>query len=103
MALRDSYGNAISVNSQIALDRYDRGLRLFLGADFGAIEAFQASVTADDSFALGHAAHARSLMMSGQMRAAKDSLSRAQELVSMLDNGTCIATTWCVTNDGYGP
>ena len=85
MALRDSYGNAISVNSQIALDHYDRGLRLFLGADFGATEAFQASVDADESFALGHAAHARSLMMSGQMQAAKDSISRAQELASTLD------------------
>ncbi len=85
MALRDSYGNTISVNSQIALDHYNFGLRLFLGADFGATEEFQASVAADESFALGHAALARSLMMSGQMQAAKDSIRRAQELAPKLD------------------
>lgn len=56
MVLRDSYGNLISVNSQSALDHYDRGVRLFLGADFGATEAFQSAVTADDQFSLGYVA-----------------------------------------------
>lgn len=86
MTLRDHYGNAISVESQTALDHYDRGLGLFLGADFGATEAFQAAVTADADFALGHAALARSLMMSGQMSQARYSMARAQDLAPALDH-----------------
>ena len=85
MVLRDSYGNLISVNSQSALDHYDRGVRLFLGADFGATEAFQSAVTADDQFSLGYVALARSLMMSGEMPVAKDAIGRAQALAPKLD------------------
>jgi predicted Zn-dependent protease len=85
MMQRDSYGNAIEVGSQPALDHYDRGLRLFLGGDFGATEAFQASVDADEGFALGHAALARSLMMSAQMPEAKTAITRAHALAANLD------------------
>lgn len=85
MALRDSYENTITTKSQTALNHYDRGVRLFLGANYGATDAFQACVAADDSFALGFAALARSLMMAGQMPAAKDAIAHAQNLVSRLD------------------
>ncbi|RLJ41489.1 hypothetical protein BCF46_2448 [Litoreibacter meonggei] len=85
MALRDSYGNEASATSQAALDHYDRGIRLFLGANFGATEAFQSAVDIDDNFALGHVGLARSLMMSGQMLQAKSAISRAQELGAKLD------------------
>jgi tetratricopeptide (TPR) repeat protein len=86
MALKDNYGNAISVESQTALDHYDHGLQLFLGGDFGATDAFQSSVNLDGNFALGHVALARSLMMSGEMPQAKATISRAQELGRELDN-----------------
>lgn len=86
MTLRDSYGNAVSVGSGAALDHYDRGLQLFLGSEFGAVDAFQASVAADESFALGHAALARALMTPGTMRRAKASISRARELAPKLDH-----------------
>jgi len=83
--LRDSYGNGVSVISQAALDHYDAGVRLFLGAEFGATEAFRSAIDLDDGFALGHVALARSLMMSGQMPQAKEAIGRAQALSSELD------------------
>jgi tetratricopeptide (TPR) repeat protein len=86
MMRQDSYGNAIEVGSQLALERYDRGMRLFLGAEFGATEAFQAAIDEDEHFALGHAALARSLMMSGLMPQAKAAIDRAQTLVAHLDH-----------------
>jgi tetratricopeptide (TPR) repeat protein len=83
---RDHYGNGTSVASQTALDQYDLGIRLFLGAEFGATEAFGSAIELDDGFALGHAALARSLMMSGQMPQAKAAISRAQDLSAGLDS-----------------
>ena len=85
MKRNDSYGNSISTASELAQDEYDRGVHLFLGADYGAVEAFQASLDADPGFALGHAALARALMMVGQMAEAKASIVRAQELASSAD------------------
>jgi Tfp pilus assembly protein PilF len=84
--LRDYYGNETSVVSQAALDHYDVGVRLFLGAEFGATEAFQSSIKLDDGFALGHVALARSLMMSGQMAQAKAAISHAEGLSLKLDH-----------------
>jgi hypothetical protein len=84
--LRDHYGNLTLAASQAALDQYDLGIRLFLGANFGATEAFGASIVLDDGFALGHAALARSFMMSGQMPQAKAAISRAQDLSARLDS-----------------
>ena len=82
MALMDSYGNSISTASQNARDHYDRGIRLFLGADFGAVEAFRQSIEEDPGFALGHAALARAAMMGGDVPQAKQSILRAQDLVA---------------------
>ncbi|MBM1556290.1 tetratricopeptide repeat protein [Sulfitobacter mediterraneus] len=87
--MQDSYGNEITVASQSALDHYDLGVRSFLAADYGAVEAFQAAVEHDDSFALGHAGLARALMMSGQMPLAKAAIERAQTLAAKLDIRQC--------------
>lgn len=84
--LKDHYGNLTDVASQAALDQYDLGVGLFLAADFGAAQAFEAAIKLDDGFALGHAAHARALMMSGQMPQAKAAISRAQALSDTLDS-----------------
>ncbi|RED14085.1 tetratricopeptide repeat protein [Pontivivens insulae] len=78
MTLHDGYGNALSTQSGAARDHYDQGVRLFLGADYGAGSCFEAAVAADPGFALGHAAHARALMMEGRGADAKAALSRAQ-------------------------
>jgi len=84
--LRDNYGNETSVASQEALDHYDIGIRSFLGAEFGATTAFQASIDLDEKFALGHAALARSLMMSGKMAEAKAAINHAEDLSPQLDH-----------------
>lgn len=83
---RDHYNNETTVTSQAALDHYDFGVRLFLGAEFGAVEAFQSAIDLDDTFALGHVGLARSLMMSGQMAQAKAAISRAEGLAPKLDH-----------------
>lgn len=83
--LADSYGNPISTSSQSARDHYDRGLRLFLGGEYGALQAFQAAVTEDPDFALGHAACARAAMMSAQMAEAKAAIQRAQNLTQSVE------------------
>ncbi|MFT5001351.1 MAG: tetratricopeptide (TPR) repeat protein [Paracoccaceae bacterium] len=83
--LKDRYGNKVTVQSQSALDHYDHGVRLFLGGDYGATDAFRSSVEKDENFALGYVALARSLMMSGQMPQAKTAINRAQELRRKLD------------------
>jgi predicted Zn-dependent protease len=85
MAMRDGYGNLISTASDQARDHYDRGVHLFLGADFGASQAFEASVTADPGFALGHAALARALMMEARMAEAKTAIGRAEALAPSAD------------------
>lgn len=83
--LADSYGNAITTSSQSARDHYDRGLKLFLGGEYGALQAFRAAVTDDADFALGHAACARAAMMSAQMPEAKVAFQRAQDLAQNAD------------------
>lgn len=80
MNRRDSYGNVISTTSPVAQENYDRGIHLFLGAEYGAGDAFQAAVEADPGFALGHAALARAAMMAAQMPIAKAAIAKARTL-----------------------
>ncbi|WP_424985590.1 tetratricopeptide repeat protein [Microbulbifer sp. S227A] len=80
--LTDRYGNAISTSSQAARDHYDHGVRLFLGGEFGALQAFEAAVGADPGFALGHAARARAAMMVAQMPLAKTAIAQARALAA---------------------
>lgn len=76
--LTDHYGNPISTSSVNAQSHYDLGVKLFLEANYGAVEAFAAAIEADPRFALAHVASARALMMTGNMAAAKTALSTAQ-------------------------
>lgn len=85
MGLSDQYGNVITTMSREARDHYDRGVQAFLGADYGASGAFEASVTADPDFALGHAALARALMMEARMAEAKAAIARAEALAKAAD------------------
>ncbi|GGH22155.1 hypothetical protein SAMN05444007_102300 [Cribrihabitans marinus] len=82
MTRQDSYGNALSTDSTSATEAYDRGLHLFLGAEYGAVEAFGRAVEADPGFALGHAALARARMMGGGMPGARDAVAHAADLAS---------------------
>lgn len=77
MTLKDFYDNSISTTSTKAVVQYDAGMQLFLGANHGAVEAFQAAIQADPEFALGHAALARAQMMAARMPQAKASMQRA--------------------------
>lgn len=76
--LNDHYNNPISTTSHDALTHYDTGVRLFLGANYGAVEAFQSAIAADPQMAVAHAGAARALMMTGDMPAAKAAIARAQ-------------------------
>lgn len=80
MSLHDKYGNIVSTPSADAVDLYNSAMGLFLGADFGAVEAFEASVAADPHFALGHAGLARSQMSAGRMPEAKAAIEHAKTL-----------------------
>ena len=88
MSLKDHYGNSVSTGSSEALEAYDRGVQLFLSGNYGAVEAFEDSIKADDAFALGHAALARAAMMGGNMAKAKSEITRAGELASSDDKRT---------------
>lgn len=80
MALADHYGNPLSTASQAARDHYDRGVHLFLGAEFGAVAAFREAVAEDPGFALGQAGLARAAMMASDMPTARAAIARAQAL-----------------------
>lgn len=85
MGRHDTYGNAITTASDAARDHYNRGMELFLAANWGAVPAFEAAVDADPRFALGHAALARALMMEARMAEAKDAIVRAEALAETCD------------------
>ncbi|SFL31722.1 tetratricopeptide repeat protein [Shimia haliotis] len=80
--LTDHYDNPLSTTSQAARDHYDQGVHLFLGGHYAAAEAFENAIAADPQFALGHAALARALMMSGNMAGAKASIQHAATLTT---------------------
>ncbi|MEW9918603.1 tetratricopeptide repeat protein [Marimonas sp. MJW-29] len=91
MGQTDSYGNAISTGSAAACAAYDRGVHLFLGANLGAVGAFEEAVGHDPAFALGHAALARARMMGGDMAGAKAAIGRARALDADTREGSHIA------------
>jgi len=78
--LKDCYDNPVTTTSDAALEAYDKGIRLFLSSNYGAVEAFAEAVEADPGFALGHAALARALMMAARMSEATAAIAKAQEL-----------------------
>ena len=85
MGLRDRYDNPLNTTSTDARDAYNRGLYLFLGANYGAVEAFEDAVAKDPGFALGHAGLARAHMLAGNPDGAKAALAKAQELADPSD------------------
>ncbi len=88
MVLKDGYGNPVSTASRAALDHYDRGVRLFLGAEYGASGAFAAALREDPGFALAEAGLARALTMEARMSEARAAIGRAQALAEGADSRT---------------
>ncbi|MEM6439551.1 MAG: tetratricopeptide repeat protein [Pseudomonadota bacterium] len=73
--LRDRYDNPLTTASTAARDAYVAGVDLFLAAQPGAAERFEAAVEADPGFALGHSGLARARQLDGDpagTRAAMD-------------------------------
>ena len=82
MTVSDHYGNVLTTGTGLVADFYDIGLRAFLGANYGAADAFGQAVGADPEFALGYAALARTHMMGGDMASARFAISQAERLVA---------------------
>lgn len=80
--LKDRYGNELSTSSTAARDAYLAGVDSLMAATPGMDTAFQAAVTADDGFALGHISLARAKQLLGRGHEAKAPLVRAKELAA---------------------
>lgn len=80
--LQDRYGNDLTTNSSAAHAAYLAGVDSLMAATPGMDTAFQAAVTADDGFALGHISLARAKQLLGRGHEAKAPLARAKELAA---------------------
>ena len=82
--LTDFYGNQLTTSTGLARDSYDIGLRAFLSANYGAMEAFSQAIEADPNFALAYLGLARALMSSGQVAEAKVAIGKVKNLLQEL-------------------
>jgi hypothetical protein len=80
--LQDRYGNDLSTSSPAARDAYLAGVDSLMAATPGMDTAFEAAVTADEGFALGHISLARARQLLGRGHEAKAPLARARELAA---------------------
>ena len=64
--LEDRYGNPLTTASAAARDAYVRGVDASLSANVGAEEGFCEAIAADEGFALGHIALARTAQVYGR-------------------------------------
>ncbi len=78
----DRYGNLLSTDSATARDAYVEGVDLVLSGNYGAEEAFQRAVDADDRFALGFAGLARAAQVMAHGAAARKAMDKAVELAA---------------------
>ncbi len=80
--LQDRYGNELSTSSPAAHAAYLAGVESLMAATPGMDTAFEAAVTADEGFALGHISLARAKQLLGRGHEAKAPLARARELAA---------------------
>lgn len=80
--LEDRYGNPLTTSSPAARDAYVAGVDRLLSGDAGIIAAFEAAVAADDGFALGHIALARTLQVQGRGSEARAPLEQGLALAA---------------------
>jgi tetratricopeptide (TPR) repeat protein len=78
--LKDRYGNDLTTTSTAARDAYVAGVDSLLSATPGTDALFQKAIEADEGFALGHIALARTKQLLGRGHEAKAPLARAREL-----------------------
>ena len=102
--LADRYGLSISTTSQAARDAYVEGVDLFLSANFGSEAAFERAISADEGFALAHAALSRTLQLYSKPYAARQGAERARELSAGLGRRERANVEMLATLvDGKGP
>lgn len=78
MVHRDRNGHPISTGSGAAADEYNQGIERAISNGAFAERHLQAAITADEGFALAHAALARQLQFQGKMSEARASLELAK-------------------------
>ena len=83
--LADAYGNPLATHSATARDAWDTGVKRFLGAEPGVVDAFQEAIDEDENFALPHIGLAREMQMRSRPDLVKQHLRRARELSENLD------------------
>ena len=82
---KDRYGNVLTTSSADARDGYVEGVDLVLSGNYGAEEAFQRAVDADEGFALGFAGLARAAQVMARGAAARAAMDKALELAASRD------------------
>ncbi len=80
--LKDRYGNGLTTSSAAARDAYISGVDAALSGNVGAEEGFRRAVAADEDFALGYIALARTMQVYGRGGEVKAPLERAVALVA---------------------
>jgi tetratricopeptide (TPR) repeat protein len=79
---RDRYGLPLSTRSQTAAERYVEGVDLLLSYNLGAEDRLAEAATADEGFALPHAALALLRQQQGRAQDAKAAAARARSLAA---------------------
>lgn len=80
--LTDRYGNLLSTPSQAARDAYVRAVDLYLAAQAGVTEAFEAAIAADEGFALAYLGLAREHQVRGRAALIPAMLGKARVCVA---------------------
>lgn len=76
----DTYGLPLSTSSDAATTAFNIGMRRLLEAGANLTDAFDAAISHDQGFALGHAGLARARQFSGDMAGAKAAIATARTL-----------------------
>jgi hypothetical protein len=82
--LNDRYDNPLTTQSSAARDAYISGTDAILSANAGAEDFLLQAISADEGFALAHAALARSYQISARGADAAKAIARARELTEGL-------------------
>jgi hypothetical protein len=82
MTRLDSRGLPISTTSDLAAERYRKGIDLLLSAWPGAAEVLEEAIAADPDFALAHAARARLHAIRAELAQARARIATAEAIVA---------------------
>lgn len=93
--LEDRFGNSLSTNSPQARDAYIEGVDHLLAASHETEAAFERAIEADPSFALAHAALARTMQIEGRGADAVSAMARANALTGGISTRELSHVTVC--------